>query len=101
MGSLEALTMTQKEANQLNEAKAAVLAQWKKACFTQGIPADSKFVIFAKINADATEHNRLMGEFFKLRNRIARNAARRERHAAMKDLGLKRVVGAQGGVYYE
>ena len=31
--------MTTKEANLLNEAKAAVLAQWKKACLTQGIPA--------------------------------------------------------------
>lgn len=29
------------------------------------------------------------------------NAARRERHAAMTDLGLKRVRGALGGVYYE
>jgi hypothetical protein len=93
--------MTQKEANQLNDAKAAVLAQWKKACFTQGIPADSKFVIFANNNADAIEHNRLIGEFFKLRNRIARNVARRERHAAFRDLGLKRVTGALGGVYYE
>ena len=93
--------MTQKEANQLNEAKAAVLAQWRKACFTQGIPADNKFVIFSNDNVDAVEHNRLMGEFFKLRNRIARNVARRERHAAMKDLGLNRVKGNLGGVYYE
>ena len=93
--------MTQKEANQLNEAKAAVLAQWRKACFTQGIPADSKFVIFANDNADAIEHNRLMGEFFKLRNRIAHNVARREKHAAYKSMGLNRVRGAQGGVYYE
>ena len=93
--------MNAKEVKQLNEARAAVTAQWRKACFTQGIPADSKFVIFANDNADAVEHNRLMGVFFNLRNRIARNVARREKHAALKSMGLNRVVGAQGGVYYE
>jgi hypothetical protein len=93
--------MTAKEANQLNAAKAAVLAQWRKACTSVGLPADAAFVIFGNDNAEAIEHNRLMGELFKLRNRIARNIARRERHAAMKDLGLNRVRGAQGGVYYE
>ena len=93
--------MTTKEANQLNAAKAAVLAQWREACLTQGIPADSKFVVFAETNEAAQEHNRLMGEFFKLRNRIARNVSRRERHAAMKDLGLNRVTGSLGGIYYE
>lgn len=93
--------MTSKEANQLNAAKAAVQAQWAKACASIGLPADTKFVVFNNDNIEANEHNRLMGEFFKLRNRIARNIARRERHAAMKDLGLRRVTGAQGGVYYE
>ena len=33
--------------------------------------------------------------------RIIRNAKRRERHAALTSLGLKRVKGALGGVYYE
>lgn len=93
--------MTTKEANQLNSAKAAVLAQWREACLTQGIPADSKFVIFAETNDAAKEHNRLMLEFTKLRNRITRNVARRERHAAMLDMDLVRVKGAQGGTYYE
>jgi hypothetical protein len=101
MIDMEDMNMTQKEANQLNEAKAKVLAQWREACFTQGVPADSKFVVFADTNEAAKEHNRLMGEFFALRNRIARNIARRERHAAMKDLGLKRVKGSLGGAYYE
>ena len=30
-----------------------------------------------------------------------KNKARRERHQAMLDLGLKRVRGSLGGVYYE
>ena len=30
-----------------------------------------------------------------------KNRARRERHQAMLDLGLRRVKGALGGVYYE
>ena len=33
--------------------------------------------------------------------RIIYNANRRERHAALTSLGLKRVKGALGGVYYE
>jgi hypothetical protein len=93
--------MNIKEANQLNEMKAKVKAQWAKACEVAGVPADSKFVVFDPTNLEAIEHNRLMSEFLKLRNRIARNSSRRARHAAMKDLGLNRVRGAQGGVYYE
>lgn len=33
--------------------------------------------------------------------RLRVNRARRERHKALTDLGLKRVRGALGGVYYE
>lgn len=33
--------------------------------------------------------------------RLRKNRARRERHAALTSLGLKRVKGALGGVYYE
>jgi len=33
--------------------------------------------------------------------RIRHNAARRERDQAMRDMGLKRVRGALGGVYWE
>lgn len=93
--------MNTKEANQLNAAKSAVAAQWAKACASVGLPAETKFVVFSNNNVTANEHNRLMGEYFKLRNRINRNVARRERHDAMKDLGLKRVRGSQGGVFYE
>lgn len=32
---------------------------------------------------------------------LARNAARRERHAVLTSLGLKRVKGNLGGTYYE
>lgn len=34
-------------------------------------------------------------------SKAMRNAARRERHAAMTSMGLKRVKGALGGTYYE
>ena len=33
--------------------------------------------------------------------RIRRNRDRRERHRALTDMGLNRVKGALGGVYYE
>ena len=92
------MPLTQKEANQLNEAKAKVLAQWREACFIQGVPADSEFVVFANTNEAANEHNRLMGKFLKLViDCWETHVAQRERHAAMKDLGLKRVKGSAGG----
>lgn len=73
--------MTQNEANQLNEARQATLTEWAKACKFDGIPTDSRVAIFSDDNPHAKQHNELMGEFFKLRNRIARNIRRRERHA--------------------
>lgn len=93
--------MTKKEADQLNAAKADIKDAWTVACNHDGISPDSKFVVFSNDNPAAIRHNILMLEFMKLRNRIARNVARRERHAAMKDLGLRRVRGSQGGVFYE
>ncbi len=93
--------MTQKEANQLNAAKAAVTASWEATCRASGIDPTSKFVVFDQASPEAVEHNRLMKEYLALRNRIAHNVARRERHAAYKSLGMNRVKGALGGVYYE
>lgn len=95
--------MTQNEANQLNAAKAQVKALWILACVADGIEpnSDSKFVIFSNDNQAAKDHNLAMSNFFNLVGRIKRNIARRERHAAYKSLGLNRVKGAQGGVYYE
>jgi len=88
---MEATTMTQNEANELNTLKAAVKASWQAACNREGIPTDSKFVVFSKDNQEAVSHNDLMQEFFKARKRILRNETRRERHAAMTSLGLTRV----------
>ena len=93
--------MTQKEANFLNALKVAIRASWVAACNQEGIPSDSKFVVFSKDNQEAISHNELMAEFFKERKRIQANINRRERHATLTSLGLKRVRGAQGGVYYE
>jgi hypothetical protein len=95
------MPMTQKEANKLNAMKAAVKLQWNAACEVEGVPVDSKFVVFSNDNRAAYNHNKLMGEFLDLRSRIIKNMARRDRHATMKDLGLNRVRGAQGGVFYE
>jgi hypothetical protein len=89
----EATHMTQTEADQLNAAKIAIRAQWEKACATEGVPVGSMFVVFGNTNADAIEHNRLMGEFFKLRNRIARKVARREARAVAKNNAARREFG--------
>jgi hypothetical protein len=40
-------------------------------------------------------------EFRSLAKRDRANESRRARHAAMTDLGLKRVCGNMGGTYYE
>lgn len=89
------MPMTQKEANQLNAKKAEVKTAWAAACLEAGVPTDTKFVVFNTASDLANRHNVLMGEFFKLRNRIQRNMNRRDRHEAMTSCGLKRVKGAQ------
>lgn len=40
-------------------------------------------------------------DFGQLKKKIIRNKARREKHEAFTDLGLIRVKGNLGGVYYE
>lgn len=93
--------MTTKEANQLNAAKAAVRESWIHACSHDGIAQHEKFVVFSNDNPFAVEHNTRMLAFMKLRNRIAHNVNRRERHATLVSLGLKRVKGNLGGTFYE
>lgn len=93
--------ISQKEANQLNAAKAQVKALWILACQADGIDPESKFVVFTANNQVAQDHGQAISHFFDLRNRIKRNEARRERHAAYRDLGLTRVKGNLGGTYYE
>ena len=93
--------MTTKEANQLNAAQNEVREWWRLACNRENIPFDSKFVVFSADNIYVPYHTTAMANFMKLRNRIARNVARRADHGAMTDLGLKRVKGNLGGTYYE
>jgi len=94
-------TMNTKEAATLNAARTEIKALWEAACIEANVPTDSKFVCFSETNRAAVIHNQAMGEFMKLRNRILRNSQRRARHAAIKDLGLNRVVGNLGTVYFE
>lgn len=93
--------MTTKEAQKLNALKLNIQDSWRVACNHDGIAPDSKFVVFSTDNPAAIRHNQLMIEFFNLRNRIKRNETRRARHDAMTSMGLKRVKGSLGGVYYE
>lgn len=93
--------MNTKEINQLNAAKVAIKDAWDHACQFDGVPFDSSFVVFSPNNIAAILHNDLLLAFMKLRNRIAHNVNRRERHATLVSLGLKRVKGNLGGTYYE
>jgi len=94
----------QAQEDYLTILKREVQAAWVSACKAGGIDPLSKFVVFSN-TPEAAAYNELMGLFLKARqkfhNQVKRNRARRARHAAMKDLGLNRVTGAQGGVYYE
>lgn len=93
--------MTQKEADKLNALKAEAKRLWTLACEHDGITPTGSFVIFSNDNPYTEAHNAATDTFFKARKQIAANNRRRERHAAMKDLGLNRVKGNLGGVYYE
>jgi hypothetical protein len=77
------MPLTQKEANQLNAAKAEVKGFWILACAAEGIEPTSHFVIFSENNFAAKNHNRATGEYFKLVNRIKRNSNRRDRKAGV------------------
>lgn len=84
--------------------KRDVQAAWIKACEADGIDTLSKFVVFSNIT-EAAAYYEGMGMYLKAvrayRKQIGRNQARRERHKTLTDLGLKRVKGAQEGIYYE
>jgi hypothetical protein len=95
------MNLTKKEVKQLTAARAYVQDAWACACIEAGAPTDSKFVVFDQDKPAAKLYNQAAGELLIMRARIRKNVARRERHQAMKDLGLKRVTGALGGVYYE
>jgi hypothetical protein len=96
------MAFTVKEYNQVVLAKRNLKELWKAACAVDGITGSSAtFIIFSNGNPKANEYNTAMCEYMKMIKRIKTNEARRAKHAAMKDLGLNRVVGAQGGVYYE
>ena len=80
--------------------KAEVRAAWIQACEADGIDPAAKFVVFTN-TTEAAAYNELMGMLTRRLAANKKNAARRARHAAFTSCGLKRVRGAQGGVYYE
>lgn len=92
---------TTNEYNQVVIAKRALKELWAAACKVEGIDPTSTCVIFSNTNTASVEYNTAMGNYFKLVKRIKKNAAARARHKAHTDLGLVRVKGALGGVYYE
>ena len=93
------MPMTTKERNELSDAKIEMLRFWNLMCEHDGINPSSKFVIFSPNNPHQRLHGEAVGAFMKLRNRVNRNVARRERHTAVKDFGLTRAIGSLGGVY--
>jgi hypothetical protein len=95
------MALTNKEIKALEAGKAQAKALWIRACIVDGIEPTGQFIVFSDDNPAARDYNAAVLDLMKLRNRIKANAARRERHAAYKDLGLNRVKGGLGGTYYE
>lgn len=94
----------QAQQDHMTMLKRDVQAAWIKACEADGIEPSSKFVVFTN-TTEAAAYNELMGMYLKARaeyqKQIKRNRNRRERHAILTDIGLKRVKGSLGGIYYE
>lgn len=85
----------------LEAAKAEASRLWVLMCQHEQIDPASAFVSFSDDNPFLEEHRRAMDALFSAREKERKNAARRGRHEAYTSLGLKRVKGALGGVYYE
>jgi hypothetical protein len=90
--------------NYISMLKRDVQNTWLKACEADKIDPASKFVVFSN-TTEAAAYNEMMGLYLKAvrayQKQMDRNKRRADRHAAMQDLGLKRVKGVLGGVYYE
>jgi hypothetical protein len=82
------MNLNAKEITDLNRAKDRVRTFWNAACVEANVPVDSKFVVF-DFGPAAKAYGEAMHDLMKLRARIRKNVARREKHQAMLDLGLK------------
>jgi hypothetical protein len=95
------MKLTAKETKALETAKHNAAVAWSKACLEANVPSNASFVAFDFSKPMAQASNAAAAELLKVRNRVVKNAARRARNQAMRDLGLTRVVGNLGGVYWE
>lgn len=90
-----------KSQQKVEATKAEVNRLWRLACLHDGIGTTSQFVVFSDDNPLAIEYNAATVAYQAAVKAEKANKARRDRHAAMTSMGLKRVKGALGGVYYE
>ena len=90
-----------KEREQMAVQEARVRGLWRLKCEHDGVDPQSKFVVFSPANPHTQAYHNAVQELFAMRKRFEKNARRRERHEVLTSMGLKRVRGALGGVYYE
>lgn len=83
------------------EAKAEVMRIWDLMCDHEGVARGSRFMSFSSDNPYHGEYNKAFTVLQAAVKAEKRNRARRERHEILTSMGLKRVKGALGGVYYE
>ena len=87
--------------SKLAKAQKEVSRLWALMCQVDGVDPSSKFVVFPNGNPYALEYNEAVAAFQKIRKQIKKNEVRRLRHAILTEMGLKRVKGNLGNVYYE
>jgi hypothetical protein len=92
------MTPSQKK---VEAAKAEVKRLWTLMCELEGIPPTAQFVAFSFDNPHNAAYNAAFHILQEAIKAEKKNSARRARHSAYTDLGLKRVKGALGGTYYE
>ena len=71
--------------------------------FLQGIKSGNLKLAVYSIESNTWKHYPVSSksEALELRKKLKRNSIRREKNQIMKDLGLTRVIGNLGGVYWE
>lgn len=88
----------------VDRKKQEMKAAWSLACAAEGIDSGSLFIVFGA-TPESKAYNEAALAYQKAvaahNAQVIHNLNRRARHDAMKALGLKRVKGALGGVYYE
>jgi len=63
-------------ATKLQKAQAEVTRLWNLMCAEEGVPVDTKFVVFTSTNSHATAYNLAVKKFFRVRSQASQSVLR-------------------------